>query len=78
VEKPERGENLNANSIWFPSGDGAGEHVNERVDVVMVRIDGLGTAAVALSVDPGCGARFRNRGLDGYLLEMEVSTVCPS
>lgn len=78
MEKPEGGENLDANSVWFPSGDGVGEHVNERVDVVMVRIDGLGTAAVALSVDPGGGVRFHNRGLDSYLLEMEGSLVCLS
>ncbi len=42
----EGSEDLNANLVRFPSGDGVGEHVNREVDVVMVGIDGFGTVTV--------------------------------
>lgn len=42
----EGSEDLNANLVRFPSGDGVGEHVNKQVDVVMVGIDGSGTVTV--------------------------------
>ncbi len=42
----EGSEDLNANLVRFPSGEGVGEHVNKQVDVVMVGIDGSGTVTV--------------------------------
>ena len=43
----EDSEDLNANLVRFPSGEGVGEYVNEEVDVLMVGIGGLGTITVA-------------------------------
>ncbi|CAN5856831.1 hypothetical protein BH23ACT11_BH23ACT11_04670 [soil metagenome] len=42
----EESEDLNANLVRFPSGDGVGEHVNDEVDVVMVGVDGFGAVSV--------------------------------
>lgn len=42
----EGSEDLNANLVRFPSGEGVGEHVNKQVDVVMIGVDGFGKVTV--------------------------------
>lgn len=39
-------EDLNANLVRFPVGEGVGEHVNGEVDVLVVGVSGLGNVAV--------------------------------
>lgn len=39
-------EDLNANLVRFPVGEGVGEHVNGEVDVLIVGVSGLGNVAV--------------------------------
>lgn len=40
------GEDLNANLVRFPAGRGVGEHVNDKVDVILVGVSGTGAVAV--------------------------------
>lgn len=42
----EGSEDLNANLVRFPSGEGVDEHVNDEVDVIVVGVDGLGSVTV--------------------------------
>ena len=42
----EGSEDLNANLVSFPSGEGVGEHVNGEVDVLFVGISGVGGVVV--------------------------------
>ena len=39
-------EDLNANLVRFPAGEGVGEHVNGEVDVLMIGVAGMGHVAV--------------------------------
>lgn len=39
-------EDLNANLVRFPVGEGVGEHVNAEVDVLIVGVTGVGRVAV--------------------------------
>lgn len=45
----EASDDLNANLVPFPAGEGVGEHVNDEVDVIFVGISGSGF----ISVDGG-------------------------
>jgi quercetin dioxygenase-like cupin family protein len=45
----EASDDLNANLVRFPAGEGVGEHVNDEVDVIFVGISGSGF----ISVDGG-------------------------
>lgn len=40
------GEDLNANLVCFPDGQGVGEHTNSEVDVLIVGVSGYGVVAV--------------------------------
>lgn len=40
-------EDLNANLLRFPAGEGVGEHTNREVDVVLVGVSGSGYVRVA-------------------------------
>ncbi len=40
-------DDLNANLLLFPAGDGVAEHVNEEVDVLLVGVAGEGIVALA-------------------------------
>jgi quercetin dioxygenase-like cupin family protein len=42
----EQGDDLNVNLVRFPAGRGAGEHVNEEIDVLVVGVSGSGVVAV--------------------------------
>ena len=42
----EGSEDLNANLVRFPVGEGVGEHVNGEVDVLVVGVSGAGHVAV--------------------------------
>ncbi len=42
----EGSEDLNANLIGFPAGEGVGEHVNGEVDVLVVGVSGVGCVSV--------------------------------
>lgn len=42
----EGSEDLNANLVRFPAGEGVGEHVNGEVDVLVVGVSGAGRVAV--------------------------------
>ena len=42
----EGGEDLNANLVRFPAGEGVGEHVNREVDVLVVGVSGTGCVEV--------------------------------
>ena len=42
----EGSEDLNANLIGFPVGEGVGEHVNGEVDVLVVGVSGVGFVSV--------------------------------
>ena len=39
-------EDLNANLVGFPAGEGVGEHVNGEVDVLVVGVSGAGCVVV--------------------------------
>ena len=41
-----QGDDLNANPVRFPAGEGVGEHVDENVSVLVVEVSGSGVAAV--------------------------------
>jgi quercetin dioxygenase-like cupin family protein len=42
----EEGDELNANLVRFPAGEGVGEHVNNEVDVLVLGVSGTGTVRV--------------------------------
>ena len=50
----EGSEDLNANLVRFPAGEGVSEHVNGEVDVLIVGVTGVGRVAV-----DGRGYRLR-------------------
>lgn len=40
------GQDLNANLVRFPRGEGVGEHVNDEVDVLFIGVSGSGVVEV--------------------------------
>jgi quercetin dioxygenase-like cupin family protein len=42
----EQSQDLNANLVRFPSGEGVGGHANDEVDVLFVGISGTGTLSI--------------------------------
>lgn len=42
----EQSQDLNANLVRFPSGEGVGENINDEVDVLFVGVSGTGTLSI--------------------------------
>jgi quercetin dioxygenase-like cupin family protein len=77
----EHGGDLNANLVRFPAGRGAGEHVDEEVDVLVVGVSGVGVVEVDGQEHPlragtvafvAKGARRSTRGGSGDFAYLTV------